>query len=126
MSEQTAAMLDLEIVVEDASADELDNITRHLLDELRDTDVESARLGHGSAAPAGTKAVDPVTIGSIAIAVLPAVLPKLLDFLKEWATRGQGRSIKFKGKVAGQDIEFEGTNADLQKLISTLKSSSAS
>jgi hypothetical protein len=126
MSDQTPATLNIEISVEDASAEELDDITRGLLNELRDTDVESARLRSGGAAPKGTKAVDPVTIGSIAIAVLPAVLPKLLDFLKEWASRGQGRSIKFKGKVGGQDIEFEGTNADLQKLIAMLKSGSTS
>ena len=125
MNNQSIAQLDLQITVADASEDELDALTRQLLSELRDLDVESVELGQGEAAPEGTKAVDPITIGALAIAVLPNFLPKIMEFIQAWALRGQGRAIKFKGTVAGQAIEFEGPANELQKLIATLSKSAA-
>ena len=73
-------------------------------------------------APAGTKSVDPITIGAIAITVLPTVLPKILEFLQSWSLLGRGRTIKFKGKIADQSIEFEGSFAEMEKLIAILES----
>ena len=112
--------LKLEISADDATADDMDRIARQLLSELRDMDVESAELAKGDSAPSGTKSVDPVTIGSIAIAVLPTMLPKVVDGIQAWALRGNNRTVKFKGKVGGQAIEFEGSAEDLQKLLSQL------
>jgi len=112
--------LNLEVSAADVSADELDLLARGLLNELRDLDLESAELARGEAAPEGTKAVDPVTIGSIAVVVLPGLLPKLVEFIQAWALRGQGRTVKLKGKIGGQTIQFEGTSGELQKLIAAL------
>jgi len=126
MTDQPITRLDLELSVVDSSPEEIDALTRQLLSELRDLDIESADLVRGGSAPDGTKAVDPVTIGSLAVAVLPGLLPKLLDFIKDWAGRGQGRAVKFKGKVAGQTIQFEGSADDLQKLIISLSQNKAS
>ncbi len=64
--------------------------------------------------------MEAVTAGAIAIAVLPTFLPKLVEFIQAWALRGQGRTVKFKGKVAGQEVEFEGSAEDLKPLLATL------
>jgi hypothetical protein len=120
MTEQPVARFDLQITMPDSSAEAIDAAARQLLSELREQDVESAELARGGSAPDGTKSADPVTLGSLAIAVLPALLPKLLEFIKDWTGRGQGRAVKFKGKIAGQTIQFEGSAEDLQKLITTL------
>ncbi len=104
----------------DATVEELDQLTRQLLSELRELDLEAAGLVGAGAAPAGSKAVDPVTIGSIAITVLPAVLPKVVEAVQAWVLRGNNRTVKFKGKVGGQAIEFEGSAQDLDKLLSRL------
>jgi len=120
MIKQTPLELRLEVSVNDSTTDELDWTTRQLLAELRDTNVESAELAGDETAPRGTKAVDPVTLGAIAIVVLPTVLPKVIELVQAWMLRGQGRVVKFKGKIAGQNITFEGQPEDLQKLISTL------
>jgi hypothetical protein len=125
MNSQSIVQLDFQIGVADASEEELDALTRQLLSELRDLDVESAELGQAGAAPEGTKAVDPITIGALAIAVLPNFLPKLIKFFQAWALRGQGRTVKFKGQVAGQAIEFEGSADELHKLIAMLSKPSA-
>ena len=120
MNSQPIIHLDLEIFVADSSSEELDMFTRLLLSEVRELNVESVVLSHDQPAPNGTKSADPVTLGALAIAVLPAFLPKLLEFLQAWSARGRGRAVKFKGKINGADIEFEGAAEDLQNLIAGL------
>jgi hypothetical protein len=119
VSSSESMQLNLEISASDATEEDVDRMTRQLLTELRETDVESAELAKRGAAPKGSKG-DPVTMGSIALVVLPAMLPKVLDFVQAWALRGQGRSVKFKGKIGGQKIEFEGSAEEFQKLLATL------
>ncbi len=121
MEESDAIRLNLQVSADDASSDELDEMTRRLLAELRETDVESAELAAGGPAPAGAKSAEVVTAGTILLSVVPAALPKLIDFVQAWAMRGRGRTVKFKGKIAGQPVEFEGSPEDLQALLKTLQ-----
>lgn len=113
--------LKLEISASDATEEELDRMTRQLLSELRETDVELVELAKGGEAPRGSKSGDPVTMGSIVISTLPAVLPAIVALVQAWAARGQGRTVKFKGKVGREIIEFEGSPEELQKLLATLE-----
>ena len=107
----------LEVGFEDADEDQLDHLTRQFLGDLRDLDIESARLVKRGPAPAGTKTIDASTLGAIALVVLPTVLPKLIDFAQSWMLRKQGRSIKFKGSIGGPDIEFEGSPEDFKAFL---------
>lgn len=77
--------------------------------------IESAELTKGVPAPEGSKG-DPVTIGNIALEVLPVAIPSLIAFIQAWVMRGRGRTVKFKGK----GIEFEGSPEELQKLLESL------
>jgi len=108
--------LEIEVLAEDATEEELDKLTRNLLSELKETDVESATLMSIGSAPEGSKG-DPITIGTLAITALPIVLPSVIDVIKGWASRGKGRIVKFKGK----GIEFEGSPEELQKLLKSLE-----
>ncbi len=107
----------IEISAADATEEDVDMMTRQLLSELRETDVDSAELARGGNAPHGTKSGDPVAIGSIMITALPTVLPAVVALVQAWSTRGQGRIVKFKGK----GIEFEGSPEEFQKLLATLE-----
>jgi len=109
--------LSIEISASDATEEDIDQMTRQLLSELRDTDVESAELAKGGSAPGGTKSGDAVAMGSIVISALPTVLPAVVGLVQAWAARGQGRTVKFKGK----GIEFEGSPEELQELLATLE-----
>jgi len=115
MSDPALIKLNLEVSASDAPEEEIDWMTRQLLSELRQLDVESAELAKGGPPPAGTKG-DPISIGSIALELLPSVLPSVFGLVQAWVTRGQGRMIKFKG----EGIEFEGSLEDLQKLLDAL------
>jgi hypothetical protein len=120
MTQPDPIELEIEVSAQDATEEDLDKLTRQFLGELRQADVESAKLVKSGSSPQGTKSIDPVAIGSIVVAVAPTVLPKVLEMAQAWATRGQGRTVKFKGKVNGQRIEFEGQAQDFEKLVASL------
>ena len=120
MDNPDLTQLRIEISASDATEEELDRMTRRLLSELRGTDVESAELAKGGPAPAGSKG-DPVAIGTIVLEVLPAILPSVIGLVQAWVSRGQGRTVKFKGKVGREVIEFEGSPEEFQKLLITLE-----
>jgi hypothetical protein len=105
----------------DGDAESIDSLTRQLMEELREQNLETVDLVVGEA-PAGTKAADPVTIGAIAVTVLPGVLTKLVEFVQAWSLRGQGRTVKFKGILSGRQIEFEGSSEDFKNVIKILSS----
>ena len=116
MEDTNKAEFEIQVSATDATDEELDRMTRQLLSELRESDVESVELAKGGPAPEGSKG-DVVTMGAIAIAVLPTVLPNVITLIQAWVMRGQGRTVKFKGK----GIEFEGSPEELQKLLEKLE-----
>ena len=120
MSTEEILNLELEISADDTTEADIYRMTRNLLAELRETDVESVELVTSGSAPSGTKSTDPITTGAVVLAVLPTFLPKIVEFVQAWALRGHGRTVKFKGKIGNQTIEFEGHPEDLQKLIESL------
>lgn len=115
MNKPDFTQLNIEISASDVTEEDIDWMTRQLLSELRELDVESAELAKGGPAPKGSKG-DPIAIGSIALELLPAVLPSVLGLVQAWASRGQGRTVKFKG----MGIEFEGSAEELRKVLETL------
>lgn len=113
---QDALEFELEVIDSEATEEELDRMTRNLLAELQATDVESAELVSVGVAPEGSKG-DPITIGTLAMTVMPAVLPVVIDLVRAWAGRREGRTVKFKGR----GIEFEGSPEELRKLLDMLE-----
>lgn len=110
-----------------ADTDELDRATRQLRDEIQDLDVESVELVKNSEPLAGAKSAEVVTFGSLAVAVLPALVPKLVEFLQSWALRGEGRKIKIKTQLGDRSVEIEyspqtTSPTELKSLVETLTS----
>ncbi len=121
MDELEPIQLNLQISVDDATGDEIDQHARLLLAELREMDVESAELAPGGPAPVGAKSAEAITTGAVIMSALPAALPKIIDFIQARAMRGRGRTVQFKGRIAGNVVEFEGSPEDLQDLLKTLQ-----
>lgn len=120
MNQTDQVELTVEVNATDSTTEYLDQITRQLFLEIRQMDVESVDLVKSGPAPHGAKSVDPITTGAIAIAVLPTFLPKIVEAVQAWALRGSNRTVKFKGKIKGQVIEFEGSSEDLEKILEIL------
>ena len=60
---------------EEADTEELDQLTRQLLGELHELEIESANLVSDDELPEGAKSAEAVTLGVLAVAVLPTVIP---------------------------------------------------
>lgn len=123
---ETAVNLTLQLGMgTDEDPETLDRLARQLLAEIQDLDVESAGLVKGGPAPEGAKSADLVTLGSLAVVVLPAVMPKVVEMLQSWAMRAENRTVKIKSQVADRSIELEYsptalTPAQLNQLVTTI------
>ena len=96
--------LDLLIVDKQADAEQLDELTVRLMRDLRDMGVESVERSPGEDVPDGAKG-DAFTIGALALVAVPAVLPNLVSFLKDWSLRGEGRTVRIETPT-GLKVEF--------------------
>jgi hypothetical protein len=43
----------------------------------------------------------------LAVAVLPTVVPRLIEFLQAWSMRGEGRTVKIKVQTGDRSVEVE-------------------
>jgi len=109
----------------DADANEIDQITRQLRTEINELEVESVDLVRDGVLPGGAKSADPVTLGALAMVVLPAVIPKLIELLQSWSMRGENRMIKLKAQSGDRIIEVEYSpttmsTVELERLLGTV------
>ena len=119
------ARLILEVSSAGADEEELDRATRQLLDEVRESDVQSAAVVAGEAAPGGAKAGGIEILGTLAVEVLPAMIPALFGLLRDWARRRNGRSVKVKAQFDHRELELEYpvesmTQAQLKQFVETV------
>lgn len=84
-----------------------------LLDELAEVNVDSAELLKGDEAPEGAKSTGVVTLGALAVAVLPTFLPKLIQFLQAWVLRDANRSVVIKRKSGNETVEIKYSSSRL-------------
>jgi len=96
--------IQLGLSISKAGADDewVDELTTHLMRDLYDLGAESVKRPDGRVAPNGGKG-DPFTLGALALIAVPALLPKLVEFLQAWSLRGENRKIK---TPAGLEVEF--------------------
>lgn len=109
----------IQIKAPEATNEQLDRMTRQLLTELHDLRIGQVSILQEGFAPEGAKSAEAITLGAIAIAVLPPLLPKIIEAVQAWVLRGNNRTVKFKGKISKQMIEFEGSAEEFQKLLET-------
>ncbi len=110
MSPEQEALTHLTLKLEagdELDRDALDRLTRQLRREMLDLEVESVDFIQEDKLPEGAKTAEAVTLGALAIAVLPSFLPKLIEFLQSWSLRAEGRKVKVKSQVGDRSIELE-------------------
>ncbi len=96
--------LQFSITEGDADAERLDELTQHWMRDLNDLGAESVERSGEEEAPPGAKG-DPFTWGALALAVVPTLLPKLVELGQTWVSEGTDRTIRIK-TPAGAEIEF--------------------
>jgi hypothetical protein len=130
------APLNLTLLVDagrDVLPEDVDALTRRLRDEIEEVGVESVHLHTDHAAPSGTKSVEAVTLGALALTILPTALPRLIEFLQAWSLRSKDRTVKIKASVGDRsvDVEYPAGASEtvvrelIEKMTNTLAASSA-
>jgi hypothetical protein len=127
MSENPAELF-IELSIEGTDTVELDDLTRQLRAEVEELNIDSIEEVSTGIAPEGTKAVDVVAIGQMAVTLAPTIVPPLFDLLKSWVERKPSTPVKVKVKVGKRtaQIEYDPTKTsakDLEMIIKALNKS---
>ena len=122
--ETTQLLLNIDLG-EEVDNEELDQASRQLRAELMEMDLDSVEFVKAEELPAGTKSAEALTLGSLAVTLLPALLPKLVEYLQSWSMRAENRRVTVKTQVGDRSIELEYnpsamTSAELDRLVQTL------
>jgi hypothetical protein len=124
MSENLSELL-IELSLEGGDPSELDELTRQLRTEVEELNVDSVEEVSIGAAPEGTKAVDFMAIGQMAVTLAPTIVPPLFELLKSWVDRKPSTPVKIKVRVGRKtaQIEYDPTRTsakDLDDLVKAL------
>ena len=98
--------LELLLVVKQEGEDS-EAATQGLRSELQRLAIDQVSLAPTGPLPSGAKAVDPVTLGALAVSLAPVVIPPLIELLKSWMARKEGRSVVIRKKVGDVSTEIE-------------------
>jgi hypothetical protein len=101
---QNNVSFQITISEEEAEPERMDQLTIQLRRDLLDLGVEKAERPAGEAPALGSKG-EAFTIGALALAAVPALLPNLMAFIQSWVLRGENRKIKIK-TPEGLEVEF--------------------
>jgi hypothetical protein len=101
--------------------DELDRLTRQLMGQIRTLEVESVELIREGPAPEGSKSAEAVTLGALAMAVLPVAVPPLLSVVQSWLLRDQNRKVKLETEIEGRRVMLEYSGSISQDELKTLR-----
>lgn len=105
--------------------DKLDLQTRQLRKELLELPFDSVDFVRNADLPEGTKSMEAITLGTLGLAVLPELIPKLVEYLHSWTMRAENRKVNVKTQVGDRSIELEYSPAalspeELKNLVETL------
>jgi hypothetical protein len=102
--------LDLVISVdagENVTDQMLHRLARQIYQDLTRTGAESVRWAQSGEAPVGTKGI-PIDINTIVVSLASAgALTAIIQLLKDWALRAEGRKVKVRTQVGDNSVEFE-------------------
>lgn len=124
MSENTSTLF-VELSVDGGDPAELDELTRQLVGEVNELNVEQVEQVSAGDAPEGSKALDMAAIGELAVTLAPSLIGPLFDLLKSWVERKPSTPVKVRVRVGKRtaQIEYDPTRTsarDLEALIKTL------
>ena len=81
--------------------------SRELRKRLMRIGVDRAEFGEAEAVPEGAKAGEILTLATITLALIPAVYPDVIKFLKDWVGLSRNRRVKIRKRNADKEVEVE-------------------
>ena len=106
----------------DSDQNEIDRLTRNLLGEISETEVEEVEIPTSTdGSPGGTKSGEAITWGQIAIVTLPTVLPAVIMLVQSWLLRQQSHAIKVKIGEIEVEIPRDLPEEKLERIVDQVK-----
>ncbi len=101
----------------DADEGEMEVLTRRLLDELKNLDIDTVEVMVSESAPADAKSGDVFSWGSLilTLAASGGLLSTVVNAAQQWLSRTQGRSITLE--IDGDRLEVQGISSEEQKRL---------
>ena len=98
----------------------LDQLSRHLRDELRQLELTDVRQGPAQPAPPGSRGLDATTVSTLSVALLGSGgLTALVTAVRAWVDRGHESPRSIKVEVDGDVLELSGAStAERDRLVS--------
>lgn len=124
MSDEQPIHLVLRIDNNSISEHRLNEMAINLRGELKKLHPVSVELEREAKVPENVMSVGAITAGAIAIAVLPTMMPAIIQYLRDWRLRNANRMITIKRKTGDEEIEVsfpeDMSSERLKELISSV------
>jgi hypothetical protein len=110
MSNEESISLQLQICsTEPRDPERIDDDAVALRDEFRELGIQVVDPTSSGPSPRGAKSPEMLTVGGIAVAVVPEMLKELIKLVFDWIQRDPCRTIKIRQKVGGPEYELTGS-----------------
>jgi hypothetical protein len=102
---------------EGADAEELDQATRRLRQQLLELDVDSVASASGGPPPPGTRAAELAMVGGLLVTMVrsPELLKTLVGAVQGWLASQHGRSVELQ--IGGDTLKVGGLSAAEQRRL---------
>jgi hypothetical protein len=111
-------MLQLESPI--APADDLAAACAALRREMRDLQVESVQSVESARPPVGAKAGELYSAAGLAVALTPAVIPAVVEFVKAWLQRQSAPQVSVTMKMGDREVALSVNGAPDQRAVDAL------
>lgn len=105
MDHDDIAQLTIQIASSSISAQRLNATTVKLKSELSRLKPLAIDLQRDPNAPDGTMSVEAFTVGAMVLAVLPTMIPTVIEYLRDWCLRNANHTITIKKRIGEEEIE---------------------
>jgi hypothetical protein len=102
---------------DEADDQELDELTRHLRNELLEVDVRSVEPIRAAPPPPGTRAVDAMILGSllVSLAKSPELLKGVVGVIQNWLAGSRARTVELQ--IGADTLKVGGISAAEQSRL---------
>jgi hypothetical protein len=122
-NEEQLSQFTLHIESPEADAEELEELTRQLRDEIEEVNVESVDLMPGAPTPEGAKGAQAALQGQLAVTLRPNALPDFLGLLRDWLTRHEDRRVEVTLNIGGNPVNIKASVTDISAVIQAIGAS---
>ena len=122
-NEEQLSQFTLHIESPEADAEELEELTRQLRDEIEEANVESVGLMPGAPAPEGAKGAQAALQGQLAVTLRPNALPDFLGMLRDWLTRHEDRRVEVTLNIGGNPVNIKASITDISAVMQAITTS---